>query len=166
MKKYLLAIPLFLLWAPGGRAEGDVGTDFFTRQVRPILAAHCFKCHGPDDQARKARLRFDRRDDALKPGRSGKRAIVPGKPGESELVARVLSEDGTEVMPPPSAKLALTKEKKAILERWVREGATYTTHWAFVAPKRPAVPNPRNDKQAANPIDRFVLARLGKEGLR
>ncbi len=165
MNNYRLAIVPLLVCAATVRAA-DPGTDFFTREVRPILAAHCFKCHGPDDQARKAKLRFDRRDDALKPARSGRRAIVPGKPGESELVARILSEDETEVMPPPSAKLTLTKEKKAILERWVREGATYTTHWAFVAPKRPAVPNPRSAERVANPIDRFVLARLEKEGLR
>jgi hypothetical protein len=165
MLNRLTAIALLLLCTPAGRAGGEVGGDFFTREVRPILAAHCFKCHGPDDQARKAKLRFDRREDALKPARSGRRPIVPGKPGESELVARVFAEDEIEVMPPPSAKLPLTKEKKEILKRWIAEGAEYTTPWAFVPPRRPEVPAVKDAVRARNPIDRFVLARLDKEGL-
>ncbi len=139
--------------------------DFFAREVRPILAGHCFKCHGPDDQARKAKLRLDRREDALRAGRSGHKAIVPGKPEASELVARISGDDHDTLMPPPSAKLPLSAAQKKTLERWIREGAQYTTHWAFVAPKRPAFPVLKNRTWARNPIDTFVLSRLEKEGL-
>src|SRR5690348_11374810 len=79
----------------------------FTRDVRPLLARHCFKCHGPDEKARKADLRLDVRDAALKGGASGDPAIVPGKLHEGELLRRLLSDDEDEVMPPPSAKLPL-----------------------------------------------------------
>src|SRR4051812_14749897 len=139
-----------LLLAPAVRAD-----DFFAAKVRPILAAHCFKCHGPDEAARKARLRLDNRDDALKPARSKKRPIVPGKPGESELVARIESADETEVMPPPSAKLHLSAEQKRVLREWVAKGAEYTAHWAFIAPRRPTVPAVKSTTAVRNPIDRF-----------
>jgi cytochrome c553 len=149
-----------LLLAAPARAD-----DFFASKVRPILASACFKCHGPDDAARKAKLRLDAREEALKPARSRKRAIVPGKPAESELVARIFSDDETEVMPPPATKLVLTKEQKEILKRWVEEGAEYSPHWAFVAPTRPAVPAVKDAAWPRNPIDRFVQARLEKEKL-
>src|SRR5262249_5626248 len=100
----------------------------FTRDVRPILARHCFKCHGPDDKARQSELRLDVRESALKGGSSGDPGLVPGKPDDSELVRRVLSDDEGEVMPPPSAKLPLTADDKAMLRRWVAEGAKYAPH--------------------------------------
>ena len=99
--------------------------DFFAREVRPILAGHCFKCHGPDDQARKAKLRLDRREDALRAGRSGHKAIVPNKPEASELLARISSDDHDTLMPPPSAKLPLSAAQKKTLERWIREGCSF-----------------------------------------
>ncbi|MBY0230916.1 MAG: DUF1549 domain-containing protein, partial [Gemmataceae bacterium] len=127
--------------------------DDFAAKVRPLLASRCFKCHGPDDAARKARLRLDVREAALE-------VVVPGKPAESELVARIRSADPHKVMPPPSAKMPLTDPEKAVLEKWIKDGAAYARHWAFVAPKRPAVP-----KGGRHPIDSFLLARLAKEGL-
>src|SRR5262249_14114790 len=107
--------------------------------VRPILAEHCFACHGPDGAARKAKLRLDVRDVAVARG-----AFVPGKPGESKLVARIFSEDPGEVMPPPKAKKPLTAQQKETLKRWIAEGADYEAHWAFVPPARPALPAVRN----------------------
>src|SRR5262249_41644098 len=102
---------------------------------------------------------------AVRPARSGKRALVPGKPGESELVARIFSDDQTEVMPPPSTKLALSPEQKQVLKRWIAEGAPYTTHWAFVPPRRTVLPKVKDSLWAANPIDTSGLARRRKEGL-
>src|SRR3954471_13566156 len=83
----------------------------YTRDVRPILSQHCFKCHGPDDNARKAGFRLDQRASALTQGPSGEFIIVPGKPGASELVRRIHSDDGTDVMPPPATKKPLTDAK-------------------------------------------------------
>src|SRR5205823_11394752 len=132
-----------------------------TRDVRPILSQHCFKCHGPDDTARKAKLRLDTREAALAGGRSGDPAVVPGKPGESELVRRISSDDETEVMPPPVARKPLTAAQKEILKQWVAAGAEYAPHWAFAKPQRPPVPTLRSASRLniRNPIDAFVLTR-------
>src|SRR5215831_5537716 len=90
----------------------------YNRDVRPILAENCFACHGADSAARKAKLRLDVREDAVKSG-----AIVPGKPDESEALRRLLSVDPQEQMPPPKTKKVLTKEQKEVLKRWVAAGA-------------------------------------------
>jgi hypothetical protein len=140
--------------------------DLFNSQVRPILSRHCFKCHGPDDRARKAKLRLDVRDEAVRPGRSGKRPIVPGNPDASELIRRVLSADEDNVMPPPSTKNPLTAEEKAVLKRWVAAGAEYTPHWAFVPPRQVPLPHVRQADWPQSALDFFVLARLEAEGLR
>ncbi len=144
----------------------------FLRDVRPILSTHCFKCHGPDAKARKAGLRLDVREEALKPAKSGDRAIVPHQVDESSLTERVLSTDEDEVMPPPSAKIPLTPEQKDILQRWIAQGAEYRPHWAFVPPRRPPVPtlpSPVSTESTAssvgNPIDAFIRARLAREGI-
>ncbi len=132
----------------------------FNREVRPILSNYCFKCHGPDEPARKSKLRLDVREAALKPAKSGDRAIVPGKVDESELVTRIFSGDEDETMPPAATKKTLTAEQKDILKRWIAGGAEYQPHWAFVAPRQAPVP------AGANPIDFFVRARLASEGFK
>jgi hypothetical protein len=138
----------------------------FTREVRPVLASHCFKCHGQDEGARKAKLRLDVRADALKPAKSGELAIVPCKPGESELVRRISADNEDDLMPPPGAKNPLTPAEKEILKRWIAEGAEYKPHWAFIAPKQSPLPELQNKTWPQNPIDYFVLARLEKENLK
>lgn len=137
----------------------------FNRDVRPILSNRCFSCHGPDEEKREAGLRLDLRDAALAELDSGHRAIVPGHADDSELVARVTSDDPDLVMPPPHVKKTLSGEEKEILARWIEQGAPYAPHWAFVAPTRPAIPEVRQEGWARTPIDRFVLARLEAEGL-
>src|SRR4051794_20747846 len=144
-------------------SRADAAVDF-QRDVRPILSDLCFKCHGPDDGARKGKLRLDRREDAIKGGRNGP-AFVPGKPDASELIKRITSEDESDVMPPPSTKKKLSAAQVRILRQWISEGATYQVHWAYVAPRRPALPTVKRADWARNPIDLFVLARLEKEGL-
>ncbi len=136
----------------------------YTAEVRPILA-RCFKCHGPDEESRKGKLRLDLRESALKPAKSGETAIVPGDVDKSELVARIFTADEDEIMPPPSAKKPMTEADKDILKRWIAGGAEYREHWAFVPPKQVEPPVVKDTAWPRNPLDRFVLARLEKDGL-
>lgn len=138
----------------------------FTQDVRPILANHCFKCHGPDEVARKAQLRLDVRAEAIKPAKSGTIAIVAGRADKSELVMRIFTENEDDVMPPPATKHPLSPTQKDVLKRWIAEGAEYKPHWAFVAPKQPSPPKVQDKSWPRNAIDNFVLARLEKEGLK
>lgn len=132
----------------------------YNRDIRPILAENCFACHGPDSAARKANLRLDQRELAIK-----KKAILPGKVAESELVARINSQDNDEVMPPPGSHKKLTDVQKKLLQRWIEQGAEYQAHWSLIAPKRPAVPSVKNTSWVKNPIDAFILAELEKQKL-
>lgn len=142
------------------------GEDVFNRRVRPILAKHCFKCHGPDKKGRKARLRLDQRQTALRGGRSEEPAIVPGHPEQSELIARIFAEEDARLMPPPSTKNPLTEEDKQILKRWIAGGADYRSHWALVPPRQQSLPQVKHTSWPCNPIDYFILARLEAEGLK
>ena len=132
----------------------------FARDVLPILSDTCFACHGPDEKARKADLRLDTKEDALR--KDG--PVVPGKSAASRLVERIESADPTEVMPPPKSNKKLKPAQIAVLKKWIDQGATWGTHWSFTAPKRPAVPtfnrDPKGSAWVKNPIDAFVLTRL------
>jgi hypothetical protein len=132
----------------------------FVRDIRPILARNCFACHGPDEENREAELRLDDRSVAVK-----QKAIVPGKPAESVLLARIASQDEFERMPPPDAGKPLTEAEQDLLRRWIANGAKYEEHWAFVPPKLPDLPPEAEDPWVKNPIDAFVFARLKSEGL-
>ncbi|MBI5759703.1 MAG: DUF1549 domain-containing protein, partial [Planctomycetales bacterium] len=138
----------------------------YNRDIRPILSNNCYKCHGPDANERKAELRFDVHDAALKPAESGDRAIVPGKPDESRLIERIFSTDAAEVMPPPKENKKLTDAERQLLRKWIEQGANFQTHWSFKPVQRPPVPKISNLKsQISNPIDAFILSRLHAEGL-
>jgi len=137
----------------------------FNRDIRPILASNCLKCHGLDEASRKSRLRLDHRDTAVAPAKSGKIAIVPFKPAESEMIRRVSSADPDEVMPPSSTHVMLTDVQKNLLRQWIAQGAPYDTHWAFTAPKQAPLPDVKQSDWPINPIDRFVLAKLESSGL-
>ena len=126
-------------------------------EVRPILAAHCFRCHGQDAKSREEDLRLDLREEAIKAG-----ALTPGKPEKSEMWARILSIDPKEVMPPPKEKRSLTKAQKQTLEAWIKAGAPYAEHWSFSPPQNRDPPS-RGSPEAKGPIDRFIHARLEKE---
>jgi len=132
----------------------------FNTEVRPVLANHCFKCHGPDEKKRMAGLRLDLREAAV-----AKRALVPGKPEASELIRRILATDAG-VMPPAHTKNPLSDADKQILKRWVASGGEYRPHWAFVAPKQAPLPPVKLKSWPRNPIDYFILSRLEKEGLK
>jgi Protein of unknown function (DUF1549)/Planctomycete cytochrome C len=131
----------------------------FNRDVRPVLAQHCFKCHGMDELGRKGKLRLDLRDSAIGKGKSGELAIVPGKPDASEVIKRVFSADEDVVMPPPHTKTVLPASAKNILKAWIAEGAPYSAHWAYVPPRQAPQPRP------GHPIDAFIQDRLKQEGL-
>ncbi len=138
----------------------------FNRTIRPILSSICFKCHGPDQEERKAGLRLDLRESALQKLESGNRAIVPGKPDDSELVRRILSTDDGERMPPRNSQHQLTEKDKTALRQWVAQGAEYRQHWSFRKVERPAPPVVNETAWPKNAIDRFVLARLEAAGLK
>ena len=156
----LLALPLLTRAAHGAPpAPPD-----FNREVRPILARNCFKCHGTDEGQRMAGLRLDIREGALKLLASGGRAVVPRVADRSALVARIYAKDAL-MMPPTASNNSLTAEQKRTLKAWVAGGAPYEPHWAFVAPRQAALPPVKLAGWPRNAIDRFVLARLEKEGL-
>lgn len=154
-----------LLVASSFTATAATKVDF-NRDVQPILSGHCFKCHGPDAEKRKANLRLDVRDGALKPAKSGDLPIVPDHPEESALVRRIFSKDDDEQMPPPAAHLALSEEQKETLKQWIAAGAVYEPHWSFVKPVQPEPPAVQETNWPKNPIDDFVLARMEAAGLK
>src|SRR5437773_4661895 len=151
---------------PAVAAQRNVAKIDFNREVRPILSDHCYACHGPDENKRKAGLRLDRPEEALKTLKSGERAIVPGDTRRSTLVQRVTSHDPEEVMPPPKEGKALSREQIELLVRWVGEGAPIKNHWSFIPPERPPLPEVAGKNWPRNGIDNFVLERLEKAGLK
>jgi len=148
--------------APAGEPAKPTAVRF-DRDVLPLLSDYCFQCHGPDAASRKADLRLDVKEGAL---RDKDPVIVPGRSGESELIARVASADPDEVMPPPSAHHKMTPRQIETLKTWIDSGAKWGKHWAFEPPTRPEVPAVRDAAWPRGPLDRFVLARLESEGLR
>jgi hypothetical protein len=139
----------------------------FSRDIRPILATHCFNCHGRDLHSRQADLRLDDRPSALGELPSGTRAIVPGSIAESEMVARIESTDPDTVMPPPDFKKPLSAEQKELLRQWIAANAPYAPQWSFEPIGDPAPPQPPAPLTAwpHDPLDRFVLETLSREGL-
>src|SRR4051812_42888853 len=140
-------------------AAGDTPLSY-NHDVRPILSENCFYCHGQDANKRKGDLRLDIREEAL-----AAKAFVPGQPDKSELVTRIFTTDEDDHMPPLKSHRVLTAEQKELLKRWVAEGAVYEPHWAYVAPVRATLPEVKKADWARNAIDRFILARLEREGM-
>ena len=137
----------------------------FNRDVRPILSENCFKCHGPDEGAREAKLRLDRREAALQPAKSGETAIVPGHPERSEMILRITDTGDIDVMPPVETGKKLQPAQIETLRRWIAQGAPYAKHWSLAPPMDHTPPSPANRAWVRNDIDRFVLARLEREKL-
>lgn len=137
----------------------------FNRDVRPIFAGSCFDCHGPDEKARKGKLRLDTPENVFVE-RDGYRVIDRAKPSKSALLTRVASDDPDTLMPPPeSAHDRLTAAQVATLRQWIEEGAKWAEHWAFGAPRRPGLPKVEKASWPRNGIDHFVLRRLEEEKL-
>jgi len=137
----------------------------FHRDVRPILSNHCFKCHGPDEEARQAELRLDTRDGLFGAAASGASIVVAGRPESSELFRRITAEHEEERMPPAEVQKPLTSDQIELVRRWIEEGAVCQSHWAYVPPSRPEWPPVTREARVHGAIDRFILARLEREGL-
>ncbi|MEE2887255.1 MAG: PSD1 and planctomycete cytochrome C domain-containing protein, partial [Planctomycetota bacterium] len=150
----LLSIPL--------TAQAPSSSDF-NRDIRPILAAKCFACHGPDKKSRKAKLRLDVATGALKARGKHPAVIIPGDSKASELVRRITHADPEERMPPRSVLKQLNAKEKQLIIDWIEQGADWEAHWAFITPTMPTVPR-RGPSQ--NEIDALILGRLSQEGLR
>jgi hypothetical protein len=156
----VLVLSSLAAWGPAAdTADSKEKTLSFNRDIRPILAEHCFNCHGMDEKNRKSRLRLDERGAALLGGKSDGPAIVPGKPDKSALIRRITAHDEDEVMPPPRVKNPLSAKQIATLKQWITEGASYSKHWAFEMPRQEAIPKDQH------PIDFFVQRKLADDKL-
>ena len=135
--------------------------------VRPILSEYCFRCHGPDEKARRANLRLDQAESAYAAlaGRVERHAVIPGKPDESEMIRRVTHQTPALRMPPSVTNKVLTAEQIEILRQWIAQGAQYKPHWAYIPPAKPPVPQVKAASRSLTDIDRFVVSRLEREGL-
>ena len=147
MKKGSFVFCCLALTVTAGTSETRVD---FNRDIRPILSANCFSCHGPDEKARKGKLRLDTAEGARK---------ALGTVDESELLYRIETDDGEDLMPPADTGHVLTDTQKGLLREWVAEGGNYDVHWAFVKPEKTQIP------KGVHPVDHFVRARLSDEGL-
>jgi len=136
----------------------------FNRDVRPILANHCWNCHGPDEHSREAALRLDDRESAIAARPGSRPAIVPGDTAASELLARI-DASGEARMPPDAFDKPLSAAQKEILSRWIAAGAPFAGHWAYQSPRHPSPPPVRRHDWPRSDLDRFILARLEAEGL-
>lgn len=154
--KNCLILPVLVLTSAVSAVEPPLpGKVEYNRDVRPILSDNCFSCHGNDPGHRKAKLRLDVREEALK-----KEAFVPGKPEESFLIERILTGDEDELMPPPDSHKKLTERQKEILKLWVAQGAEYQQHWSYEKPVKTSIP------AGANGVDVLVKQRLDGIGLK
>jgi hypothetical protein len=156
----------FVLAGSGSEATRLPDKVSYNFHIRPILSDRCFKCHGPDAKQRKANLRLDTEEGLYKSLRedSTRKVTVPGKPGESELYNRVHADDTSFLMPPPSSNLRLTSYEVDLIRKWIRQGAEYQQHWAFVPPAKEPVPE-AGEGWVRNEIDNFVYVRMDDQGL-
>jgi hypothetical protein len=136
----------------------------FNKQIRSILSNRCFACHGPDEEEREGDLRFDTAEGALA-DLGGHSAIVPGKPEESSLIERITTDDPDLRMPPATHGEPLSQTEVKLLTNWIKQGAEFARHWSYQKPVRPELPPVKNAAWVRNEIDRFILARLEREGL-
>lgn len=169
----ILVCLLLLVGACSSRLESypDLHTQLpdhvdYNFHIQPLLSDRCYACHGPDDNAREADLHLHTEEGVLVTElQSGGHAVVPKRPGRSELMRRITSRDPETVMPPPESNLTLSDYEIALIERWIKQGAEWKPHWAFIPPTLPPLPSVQNATWPKNDIDHFVLARIEREGL-
>ncbi len=166
LQRYVILL-LILFISTNVRAGDDSNGDIvqYNRDIRPILSNTCFSCHGPDEKTREADLRLDIAEAAFAK-RDGSPAIVPGKPAESHIVARMTSTDVDEQMPPSDSHLKVTKKQIDLIRKWIQQGAKYQPHWAFRPIKQSAFPQVKHKDWIRNGIDSFVLHRLEKANIK
>lgn len=137
--------------------------------IRPILSDKCFKCHGPDANKRQADLRLDIPESAYAALKDepDKHALVPGDPGASELYRRITTKDSSDMMPTVKSNLKpLTPYEVKLVKKWIKQGAKYEKHWAFVPPKSPQIPEVDDKSWPKNTIDYFVLHKQEQKGFK
>jgi len=142
-----------------GSSEKLPETVSYNFDIRPILSDKCLACHGPDANKRQAGLRMDDAASAFAALKEhpGAHALVAGMPQLSEAYLRITTKDTAELMPPPSSNLKLTPHEISLIERWIKQGAKYEKHWAFVPPKKPALPKVEMKEWPRNELDYFIL---------
>jgi hypothetical protein len=163
-----LNVVFILMMALGCASEHNkVAAISYNTHIRPILSDKCFKCHGPDAGKRKSGYRLDTEEGAfaLLRGEKNKYGIVRGHPAKSEVFLRIKSQDTGYMMPPPESNLALSDAEKDLIGQWIKEGAQYQKHWAFIPLADVSVPDTDGDGWVANEIDHFILAGLREKGL-
>lgn len=138
----------------------------FNRDIRPILSDNCYACHGPDEAHRQGGFRLDRKDSAFGKAETDEVVIVPGKPGDSELIARITTDDEDLKMPPADSTKSLTPAQIELLKKWIAQGAAWQEHWAFIPPVKHEPPTVSQPDWSRNGIDHFILKRLDVEGLK
>jgi len=157
---------LVSLASSSGAAQADASVKF-NRDIRPILSENCFACHGPDANARKAKLRLDTKDGIFEKTPKREPAVVPSNLEKSELWQRITATDEDDMMPPPESHKVLKAEQKELFRKWILAGAPWQGHWAYIKPERPSVPNVKaSGFSVRNPIDAFILAKLQSKGLK
>jgi len=156
-----ISVAVAVMW-PGTCPSQEVR---FNRDIRPIFSDKCYTCHGPDSANRLTKLRFDV-EEVAKSDLGGRSAIVPKYPARSEMIRRITSADPARRMPPVYSDRSLTEREIELLRRWVEQGAKWEKHWSFIPPRTPPLPRVGDPAWAHNPIDRFVLERLEREGLK
>jgi Protein of unknown function (DUF1553)/Protein of unknown function (DUF1549)/Planctomycete cytochrome C len=176
-KKVTIIVLLFICIAASfiacfntnGKKENNLPqTVSYNFHIRPILSDKCFKCHGPDANKRAANLRLDIADNAYAPltETKGAFALVPGKPEQSELYKRIISEDTSYMMPSPEGHLGvLSPYEIGLFKKWIEQGAKYETHWAFIPPQKKALPKIDNTNWVKNEIDYFIENKIEEKGL-
>jgi hypothetical protein len=170
-----LIISAFCMFSCSPDLPGDVAAEYkkisrvpdYNKDVKPILSDKCFSCHGPDKAKQKAGLRLDQSESAFASLKEspGKVAIDPGDFSGSELYHRIISDDPEYMMPTPESHLNLSAKEKAVLLKWIAEGAKYKPHWAFVKPEKVSIPAVSKSSRTINGIDNFILSRLNEEQL-
>lgn len=176
IKTMLILVFGIVMFACGPDLPDDVEVAYdelpdkldYNQHVKPVLSDKCFACHGPDKAKQKAGLRLDIQEAAFSelPENKGKFAIDPGSLRNSEVFHRILSSDPNYMMPTPASHLSLDAREKAILVKWIKEGAEYKPHWAFVKPEKQELPEVKTEDWVKNPIDNFVLAKLEYENMK
>jgi hypothetical protein len=163
MSKILPPFALVLLLGSTATSRDEVD---FQRDIRPILSDRCFACHGPDAEARKADLRLDVKEAAFREAASDLMIVKPDKPNESELYLRITNQDEDLRMPPAEAKRSLSEPEIELIRKWIEQGASWKEHWSFIPVEAVAVPDVEAKDWPVNSVDRFILAKLDRDGLR
>ena len=160
----LLAVTLVASAVPTTGQDDAVAFNF---QIRPLLSDRCFRCHGPDAEHREAGLRLDQQEAATGPVSDDpdRRIIAAGNPDQSELWARIISDDAEVRMPPPESGLILSASEKSLVRRWIEQGAEWQGHWSLEPIQAVSIPESAPPDLAGNEIDRFIQQRLNRAGL-